>query len=70
MRRGGLMVTDPIVEEVHQARAKLLEKHGGNFKSLVAYLRRCEQKHPERLVTKEDLAKMDEKKKVFVGTGM
>ena len=33
------MTKDPIVEEVHQARAKLLEQCGGDFKKLVAYLR-------------------------------
>ena len=51
------MIKDPIVEEVLQAREKLWEKCGGDFDKWVQYLRACEKKHPERLVTKEEVLK-------------
>ena len=51
------MTKDPIVEEVHQARAKLLEQCGGDFKKLVAYLRECEKEHADLLVTHEEFKK-------------
>ena len=55
------MIKDPIVEEVHQARAKLLERCGGDFKKVVAYLRECEKEHTDLLVTQEDLKKRKKK---------
>ena len=51
------MINDPIVEEVHQARAKLLERCGGDFKKLVVYLREREKEHGDLLVTHENFKK-------------
>lgn len=43
---------DPIVEEVHQTRTKLLEKHGGSD-GYAEHLRHLEIQLAERLVTRE-----------------
>ena len=49
------MWKDPIVAEVHRARAKLLKKFGGDMDKLFDYLKAQEAKHPERIITKKDL---------------
>jgi hypothetical protein len=43
---------DPIVEEIHQTRAKLLEKHGGSD-GYAEHLRQLEVELADRLVTRE-----------------
>jgi hypothetical protein len=43
---------DPIVEEVHEIRAKLLERYGG-AEGYAAHLRELEDELKERLVTRE-----------------
>ena len=45
------MYKDPIVEEVHQARAQILAKHKGNFEAYFAALMQTQQAHPERYVS-------------------
>jgi len=45
-------VEDPIVEEVHQTRARLLEKHGGS-EGYAEHLRQLEIELGDRLVTRE-----------------
>lgn len=46
------MLRDPIVEEVHRARAALWRKCGGTLEGLFRYLQEREAAHPERLVSK------------------
>ena len=43
---------DPIVEEVHQTRARLLQKHGGS-KGYAEHLRQLEIELADRLVSRE-----------------
>jgi len=43
---------DPIVEEVHQTRAKLLEKYGGP-EGYAKHLRKLEVELGDRVVTRE-----------------
>jgi hypothetical protein len=47
------MYQDPIVEEIHQARAQLLAKHQGNFEAYFASLMQTQHAHPERYVSFE-----------------
>jgi hypothetical protein len=42
------MINDPIVEEIHQIRAQLLQQHNGDFASYFAALMQKQQQHPER----------------------
>jgi hypothetical protein len=44
--------SDPIVQEVHETRAKLLEKHGGS-EGYAEHLRQLESELADRLVTRE-----------------
>ena len=55
---------DPIVEEVHRWRAELLKEAGGTLDKLMDYLKECEKEHPERLVTKEDIERMEAEKEL------
>jgi hypothetical protein len=41
------MYHDTIVDEVHQARAQLLEQHHGDFAAYFAALLQKQQSHPE-----------------------
>ena len=43
---------DPIVQEVHETRAKLLEKYGGS-EGYAEHLRQLEVQLADRLVTRE-----------------
>ena len=45
------MMDDPIVEEVHRARAEIYEECDGSFEKLIKLLRAGEARHPERLVS-------------------
>jgi hypothetical protein len=42
------MLNDTIVDEIHQFRAQLLERHRGNFAAYFATLVKKQQQHPER----------------------
>ncbi|MDF9408167.1 MAG: hypothetical protein A4E52_01001 [Pelotomaculum sp. PtaB.Bin013] len=45
-------MNDPIVNEVRKLREILLGKHGGNLREYIKFLRREEEKNPERLIKK------------------
>lgn len=45
---------DPIVEEVHRARAKLLAHFGGDMEKLMDHLEAQQAAHPERIVTGQE----------------
>lgn len=45
------MVNDTIVDEIHEARAKLLARHGGDFAAYFASLVQKQNEHPERYVS-------------------
>lgn len=45
------MYQDPIVEEIHQARAQLLAQYQGNFEIYFASLMQTQNAHPERYVS-------------------
>ena len=42
------MITDTIVDEIHQFRAQLLARHQGDFAAYFATLLARQQQHPER----------------------
>ena len=46
------MWKDPIVEEVRAVRRDLLEEAGGDLHLLCEYLRKKEQEHKDRLVSR------------------
>ena len=46
------MYRDPIVEEVHQIRQKLLDECGGDFDRFLDRLKAGEKNHRDLLVTK------------------
>ncbi len=49
------MINDPIVEEVYQARQKILDECDGDLKKWMDRLRAAEAQHPERVVTLETM---------------
>ncbi len=54
---------DPIVEEVHETRARLLEKHGGS-EGYAEHLRKLEIELAGRLVTREPRPPVKTQRKV------
>jgi hypothetical protein len=46
------MIDDPIVEEIHRVRAKMLEEAGGNLELLMDRLQSRESEDRSRLVSK------------------
>ena len=58
------MIDDPIVEEVHRWRTALLKKAGGDLDKLLDYLQEREKEHPERMVTRKDLERMEAEKEL------
>ena len=51
------MIDDPIVEEDYQARRKTLDQCNGDLAKWIERLKAAEARHPERVVTLEDLRK-------------
>ena len=47
------MINDPIVEEVYQARQKIMDECDGDLKKWMERLRAAEAQHPDRIVTLE-----------------
>jgi hypothetical protein len=45
------MYSDTIVNEIHQFRAQLLDKHQGDFSAYFAALLQKQREHPERYAT-------------------
>jgi len=54
---------DPIVEETHQTRARLLAKYGGS-EGYAAHLRKLESELGDRVVTREPRAPVKTRRKV------
>ena len=51
------MIDDPIIEEIYQARQRIMEECQGDLKRLIDRLKATEIQHPYRLVRIEDLRK-------------
>jgi hypothetical protein len=49
------MIDDPIIEEIYQARQRLLDECSGDLQKLMDRLREAEARHPDRVVTKAAL---------------
>lgn len=49
------MIKDPIVEEIHEIRARLLKESGGNLEELMNRIKQQEQRHPDRLFSLDDM---------------
>jgi hypothetical protein len=49
------MNRDPIVDETRQVRERLLAQFGGDLGKYVDHLIEEQAKHPERLVTREEI---------------
>jgi hypothetical protein len=45
------MADDPIVEEIHEVRRKLLEECGGDLNKLMDRIKAREQEDPSRIVS-------------------
>lgn len=54
------MKDDPIVEEVHRVREKMWDECGGDLDRLIESLRASEKEHPERIVIRTKLGKMQQ----------
>jgi hypothetical protein len=52
------MHRDPIVEEVHRVRAQMWDECGGNLDRLIESLRASEARHPDLLITADELKQM------------
>ena len=48
---------DPIVEEIHETRRRILAECDGDLERLIARLKAAESKDKDRLVTIEDVQK-------------
>ena len=57
------MIEDPIVEEVHETRERLLQKHGG-FKGVLRQLREIEAEFKDRVVRLEPRRPIETKRKI------
>ena len=51
------MKKDPIVEEIHQARKKLLKECHGNLDELMDLLKQLESSHQDLIVSKDAIPK-------------
>ena len=54
------MTRDPFVEEIHQARQKLLDECGGDLDRLMDRFKAAEAQHADRLVTPETVRKISQ----------
>lgn len=50
------MKNDPIVDEIHRVREKLLEDCGGDLDTLMDSLSEMETDHQDRVVSRDELA--------------
>lgn len=53
-------MSDPILDEVHEARRKIFEEAGNDPHVLFQCLREAEKKHPERVVELPRCASIDD----------
>lgn len=58
----------PIVEEIHEVRAKLLAECGGDLDKYFDRLKAMEAKDPERLIAAEEFRKLKEQSEKKAGT--
>jgi len=52
------MTNDPIVEEIHRIREKMLAECGGDLDKLIERLKVAEAEHPNRVTSVEELRKL------------
>lgn len=57
------MYVDPIVEEVHQIRAKIFAECNNDLDQLMAYYKASEAEHKDRSITLEEVRARAEKRK-------
>lgn len=48
-------MNDPIVEEIHRIRDRMLAECGGDFEKYMDHIRDAQEQDRERLVTKEEV---------------
>ena len=53
-------MSDPILDEVHEARRRIFEEAGNDLHVLFQRLREAEKKHPERVVELPRCASIDD----------
>jgi hypothetical protein len=51
------MWKDPIVEEIHAVREEIARRFNYDLGEIMAYFRKLQEAHPDRFVTKEELAR-------------
>jgi methyltransferase-like protein len=49
------MIDDPIVEEIHRIRDRMLAECGGDFEKYMDRIREAQEQDRDRLVTKEEV---------------
>lgn len=49
------MINDPIVEEIRQIRHQMLVKCDGDLEKLLDYYKSLEGRHPERVISVDEL---------------
>ena len=52
------MTNDPIVQEVHRTREQMWDECGGTLDGLIASFRETQAKHPERVISPDELRKL------------
>jgi hypothetical protein len=57
------MIDDPIVEEIHRTRDRMLAECGGDFHKYMDRIRDAEKQDIDRVVTKEEFLRRKGKKK-------
>ncbi len=55
------MFNDPIVEEIHQIREKIMEECDWDIDKFFEMIRESEKKHPERLISLDEFKKLHPK---------
>lgn len=63
------MMDDPIVEQVHQARQRILAECEGDLGRLIARLKAGDSLNQDRLVSAEEIEKRSEKPRTAGGSG-
>lgn len=62
-------MSDPILDEVHEARRKIFEEAGNDLHVLFQRLREAEKKHPERVVELPRCASIDDPPRIVPYAG-
>jgi hypothetical protein len=57
------MIEDPIVEEIHRIRNRMLAECGGDFQKYMNRIRDAQEQDRDRLITKEEVLRRKQEAK-------